>query len=89
MLAGKSDLFYNTFVQHSDFSVMARIAELVEERYGWDVQVIQEKENPSAPHMLFVSEKSLPAERGTGMILQGEPIPEIKTIADEVLGQVE
>jgi len=89
MSTGKSDLFYNTFVEHSDFSVMARIAELVEERHGWDVQVIQEKENPSAPHMLFVSEKSLPVGRGAQMILESEPIPEVKAIADEVFSQVE
>lgn len=89
MSAGKSDLFYNTFVEHSDPSVMARVAELVEERHGWDVQIIQEKENPSAPWLLFVSEKSIPVERSIQMILQSEPIPEVKTIAEEVFSQVE
>lgn len=89
MSTGKSDALYNTFVEHPDLSVMDRIAKLVEERHGWDVHIMREKEDSSAPWLLFVSEKSLPVERGMQMILQGEPPPEVKTIADEVFSQVE
>lgn len=84
MSTGKSDSFCNTFVKHSDPSVLVRIAQLVEERYGWDVEIMQEKGHTFAPYMLFVSEKDLTPEQRR-MVLQGETVPEVRVVVDEVL----